>query len=162
MQNQKHGQNLSLFINGSLGHGHFGQIQPQVAKRTSTDVMLRDAWCDRRGEELRVEKESKRDRVTELVSILHIIALLIFSQLELAVAVLTACGVVGGVCVCVSICLHTFAHIVALTLVSGRKRKRRCCQKAAVNIFWQLVSVFGMLTYQDLQQLHDRSLLKRV
>lgn len=50
--------------------------------------------------------ESKRDRVTELVSILHIIALLIFSQLELAVAGLTACGVVGGVCVCPYVCTH--------------------------------------------------------
>lgn len=47
--------------------------------------------------------------MTELVNILHIIALIIFSQLELAVAVLTACGVVGGVCMCV--CPYVCAHL---------------------------------------------------
>lgn len=93
--------------------GHFGQIELQVAKRTSTDATLMDTRSERGGEKLRVKKDSERDRVTELVNILHIIALIIFSQLELAVAVLTACGVVGGVCVhmlvrtCTYCCPHT-------------------------------------------------------
>lgn len=117
--------------------------------------MLRDAWCDRRGEELRVEKESKRDRVTELVSILHIIALLIFSQLELAVAVLTACGVVGGVCMCVFARVHMFAHICTYccpyTGVRQEKKKKVVSKVSSEYLFFQLVSVFRMLTYQYLQ-----------
>lgn len=56
-------------------------------------------------------------------------------------------------CARVSVCLHTFVHIAALTVASGGKRKRARCQKSAVNTFWRLVSVFGMSTYQDLQQL---------
>lgn len=67
------------FINASLADGNrvgvLGQIELQVFKRTSTDASLMDLWRERGGEILRVKKASNRDRAAELVSILHIMAL---------------------------------------------------------------------------------------
>lgn len=41
--------------------GPFGQIEPPVAKRTSTDAMVTDAWSEREGERLRVGEKRQRE-----------------------------------------------------------------------------------------------------
>lgn len=144
--------------------GHFGQIELQVAKRTSTDATLMDTRSERGGEKLRVNKrqrEGQSDWISEHIA--H------YSPHHILTVGTGGCGAhslwCGGWCVyvCVSICLRTLAHIAALTLVSGGNRKRtvRWCEKSAVNNLWHLAAIFGLMPYDALQQLHDRPLQRR-
>lgn len=68
------------------------------------------------GERLGVTKGSERDGAIELESILHIIALSVFSRREVAIAVFAACSVVWCVCACgrVSICFCALTHFSTL------------------------------------------------
>lgn len=99
--------------------GPFGQIKP-VAKRTSTDAMVTDAWSEREGERLRVKKDRERERATELVSILHIIALVRAVKYSHSWNWLSRCSQLAvWWVVCVFVYMYACAHIVALTLVSA-------------------------------------------
>lgn len=88
-----------------------------MAGRTRADATLMGTWGEGGGgERLGVTKGSERDGAIELESILHIIALSVFSRREVAIAVFAACGVVWCVCACgrVSICFCALTHFSTL------------------------------------------------
>lgn len=114
----------------------------------------------RRRREIRGDKrrrEGQSDQISEHIA--HYSPLLALSQSEAAFAVLTACGVVGGVCVCVSICLHALAHIFCPRIfgvgAETERRTVRCCRKQVMNNFleWCLVGLW---------KLHDGSPRRRL
>lgn len=95
--------------------GPFGQIEPPVAKRTSTDAAVTDAQTERGGGRLRVKKEKQRERASELVNILHIIALARAVKYSHSWNWRSRCSqlVVWWV-VYVSVCVCTHMHILLL------------------------------------------------
>lgn len=109
--------------------GILGQIELQVFKRTSTDATLMDSWCERGGERLGVKK-SQRQGQSDWISE-HIAhygprqGCEISSQLGLADEVLTACGLVGGVCACVHMFACTCTHCCPHTGVHLKQEKER-------------------------------------
>lgn len=113
----------------------------------------------RRRREIRGDKrrrEGQSDRISEHIA--HYSPLSALSQSEAAFAVLTACGVVGGVCVCPYVCMHSRIFSALAFLVSGRKTERRavrCCGKQVMNNFleWCLIGLW---------KLHDGSPRRRL
>lgn len=114
-----------------------------MAGRTRADATLMGTWGEGGGgERLGVTKGSERDGAIELESILHIIALSVFSRREVAIAVFAACGVVWRVCVCVWQSVHMFLRTHTFfyppPFVPGRNQWREqqdAAEKRVVNHF---------------------------
>lgn len=110
-----------------------------MAGRTRADATLMGTRGEGGGgERLGVTKGSERDGAIELESILHIIALSVFSQREVAIAALAACGVA---CACgrVSICFCALTHFSTLPVCAGAKSMEgaaRCRGERVVNHFF--------------------------
>lgn len=105
--------------------GPFGQIEPPVAKRRSTDATLTDVWSEKR-RRLRVKKkESKGKRATELASILHIIALVGAVKYSHSWNWRSRCSQLvmwWVVCVCVCVCVSACTYCCSDTGVSLKQK----------------------------------------